>query len=182
MDNPEKNRKQIIAMAGLPGTGKTTIASELAKRLGGMVLNKDKIRGDLFPDAVDFSREQDDLCMEVIFLIAGYLLKANPEQTLIIDGRTFSRSEQVEQLLWRAQLLKVKPVIIRCVCEDAIAKQRLDDDQRRGAHPAANRSFRLYRELKEKAEPLRAGHLIIDTGKESLERSVERCLAYLKNN
>jgi predicted kinase len=168
-------------MAGLPGAGKSAIAAELEKRLPALVLSKDKIRAQLFlGEAIDFSREQDDLCMEVIFIVTKYLLEANPEQTVIIDGRTFSRSYQIKHLLSSAESLQVKPVIIECICDDIIAKQRLDNDLRAGAHPAGNRTYKLYQELREKAEPIRIEHLVIDTGKEPLERSVERCMEYLK--
>jgi predicted kinase len=171
----------FIAMAGLPGTGKSVVADELGKRLPALVLDKDKIRAELFPpEAIDFSQEQDDFCMRVVFMISEYLLRAKPEQNIIIDGRTFSRSYQVQQLLSRAESLKIKPVIIECVCDDAVVKQRLDADQRTGAHLAGNRTYNLYLELKEKAEPIAVDHLVIDTGKGSLEKTVDRCVAYLK--
>jgi predicted kinase len=171
----------FIAMAGLPGTGKSAIAAELEKRLHALLLNKDEIRAQLFPrETINFSREQDDLCMEVIFVMAKYLLKTNPEQTIIIDGRTFSRSYQVEHLLSRADLLKVKPVIIECICDDTVAKERLENDLGAGAHPAGNRTFKLYQELKEKAEPIRAERLVIDTGRDPLEKSLDRCMVYLE--
>ncbi len=167
-------------MAGLPGTGKSAIAAELERRLHGLVLSKDEIRAQLFPrEAIDFSREQDDLCMEVIFVMAKYLLRTNPEQIIIIDGRTFSRTCQIEHLLSRAESLKAKPILIECICNDAVARQRLENDRRKGAHRAGNRTYTLYQELKEKAEPIGTGRLVIDTGKEPLERSVERCMEYL---
>jgi adenylylsulfate kinase len=172
----------LIAMAGLPGTGKSAIARQLEKRLDALVLNKDEIRAELFSnEQIDFSRGQDDLCMMVVYLIAGYLLRANAEQTIIIDGRTFSQSYQTEQLLSRAESFKVTPFIIECVCDDELARQRLENDSRAGAHPAGNRTYKLYSELKDKSEPINADRLIIDTGRESLEKSVDRCLAYLKS-
>lgn len=172
----------FIAMAGLPGTGKSAIADQLGKRLNALVLNKDKIRAELFlKETINFSQEQDDLCMEVLFIISKYLLRAKPEQTIIIDGRTFSKSYQVEQLLSRAESLKVKPVIVECICDDAIIKQRLDHDQHTGAHQAGNRTYKLYLELKEKAEPITVDHLVINTSNESLEKSVDCCVEYLKN-
>jgi predicted kinase len=39
-------------MAGLPGTGKSTLARVLANDLGGVVLDKDVIRAALFPAAL----------------------------------------------------------------------------------------------------------------------------------
>lgn len=45
---PCSNDLVIVIMAGLPGTGKTTLARELAVRVGGRVLSKDEIRHTLF--------------------------------------------------------------------------------------------------------------------------------------
>jgi len=171
----------LLAMAGLPGTGKSTLAAALAKRLHALVLNKDEIRARLFPrEAIGYSRGQDDHCMDVLFLMTEQVLKTNPEQTIIIDGRTFSRSYQVEQLLLRAEAANFRPVIIECVCDDAIAEQRLDSAQRTGAHPAGNRTSALYADLKKQADPIVMEHLVVDTGSEPVEASVERCLSYMK--
>jgi adenylylsulfate kinase len=181
VQKPVAYTRMLIAMAGLPGTGKSAIAAALEKRLHALLLSKDDIRAQLFPrETINFSREQDDLCMEVIFVMAKYLLKTDPEQTIIIDGRTFSRSYQVEHLLSRAESLKVKPVIIECICEDIVAEQRLENDLQAGVHPAENRTYKLYQELKEKAEPIRAERLVLDTGKQPLERSLERCIVFLE--
>jgi predicted kinase len=171
----------LIALAGLPGTGKSTIAAELSRRLDAVVLNKDLIREALFPkEAIDFSRDQDDLCMKVLFLIAGHILGSGARHTIIIDGRTFSRSFQIQDLLSRAAALHAKPIIIECVCDDTVARERIERDRRQSTHPAANRTVRLYRELREKAEPITVEHLVIDTGKEPLEKCVERCMEYLE--
>src|SRR5947209_2269421 len=42
----------LIAMAGLPGTGKSTLARQMARALSGVVLDKDVIRAALFPPAL----------------------------------------------------------------------------------------------------------------------------------
>jgi predicted kinase len=39
----------LIAMAGLPASGKSTIAARLAKELGGVILSKDQVQAVLFP-------------------------------------------------------------------------------------------------------------------------------------
>jgi predicted kinase len=63
----------LIAMAGLPGTGKSTLAHHLAHALAAIVLDKDVIRAALFPPAwVEYSTEQDDFCMSVMFRVSAY--------------------------------------------------------------------------------------------------------------
>ena len=174
--------RTMIAMAGLPGAGKSTLAAELARRLNAVVLSKDIIRAQLFsPDRIDFSREQDDLCMKIMFVLAGHLLQSNPERAIIIDGRTFSKSYQVRQFLSEAESLNAKPLMIECICDEDVVRERLDQDLQAGNHPAANRTYQLYKILKEAAEAITIEHLVIDTGREPLQKIVERCLEYLKN-
>jgi predicted kinase len=70
----------IVLMAGLPGTGKTTLARELAARTSGRVLSKDEIRHALFtPDEIEYSSRQDDFCLRVMLQTAGYLLEAESQ-------------------------------------------------------------------------------------------------------
>jgi hypothetical protein len=49
---------------------------------------------------------------------------------------------------------------------------------RASSHPAANRSFALYRELQSHFEPLQQPHLMIDTA-EPLEDSLQKALQYI---
>src|SRR5213078_144559 len=88
-------KTMLILMAGLPGTGKSTLSQALAAELGGTVLDKDQIRATLFPAAdIEYSTEQDDFCMAILLKVAGYLFRKNPERRIFLDGRTFSRSYQ----------------------------------------------------------------------------------------
>jgi hypothetical protein len=56
----------------------------------------------------------------------------------------------------------------------------LEQDRATARHPAGNRTYDLYREVKARAEPIAMSHLTLDTGLLTLEACVERCLAYLK--
>jgi adenylylsulfate kinase len=168
----------LVAMAGLPGTGKSTLAARLAQRLGGVVLSKDEVRAALFPRPVlDYSREQDDVCMTAIYQAAARILTTDPGRTVVLDGRTFLRSYQVRDLLALAASVSQAPHLIECVCDDDTARQRLEAQ---GEHPAANRDFTLYRTLRAAAEPIPLPHLTLDTGRTPLQECVERCLAYLR--
>ena len=171
----------LIAMAGLPGTGKSTLAARLAAELGAAVLNKDAVRAALFPSPVlDYSTGQDDLCMTAVYSAAAHILRARAGQAVILDGRTFLRAYQVCDLLALAASVGEAPRIIECVCADEVARVRLEDDQARGSHPAGNRTFALYMALKAAAEPIAVPRLVLDTGATGLEECVRRCVAWLR--
>jgi predicted kinase len=166
----------LIAMAGLPGAGKSTLAACLEKELRAVVLDKDRVRAALFPPRVlNYSAVQNDIAMAAIYRAAGAILRADPGLAVVIDGRTFLRASQIDDLL----ALGVPVHVIECVCDEGIARRRLEQDLAQGGHPAGNRTFALYLELKAGAEPLRLPRLVLDTGRLSLEECVRQCLHYL---
>lgn len=173
----------LIAMAGLPATGKSTVAARLAEELGGVVLNKDIVRLALFPAPVlDYSREQDDFCMAAIFGAAALIRRTLPKAPIIIDGRTFLRAYQVQELFAQARLTQQELCIIECVCADTVARERLEKDLVQNVHPARNRTFELYANLKANAELILIPHLVLNTGDSSLEECVKQCLQSLRNS
>src|SRR3954447_16212343 len=100
----------LIAMAGLPGSGKSRLAACLEERLGAVVLDKDRVRAALFPPRVlDYSAIQDDISMAAIYQAAAAILGGNPRQAVILDGRTFLRPGQMQSLLDLAASLNEVP-------------------------------------------------------------------------
>ena len=114
----------LVAIAGLPGTGKSTLARELievlqARGTDALILDKDDVRASLFrPEDVVYSRDQDDLCVDIMLQVAGYLLHHAPDRIVILDGRTFSRRGQVETVIHAAADLAVPLVFIECHCTE----------------------------------------------------------------
>src|SRR6266404_4379961 len=88
----------LILMAGLPGTGKSTLCRALAGELGGTVIDKDHVRAALFdPKDIEYSTEQDEFCMRIMLKVAGYILRKEPSRRIFLDGRTFFRQYQLKR-------------------------------------------------------------------------------------
>jgi predicted kinase len=171
----------LIAMAGLPGTGKSTLAALLANELNGVVLSKDVVRAAMFPAPVlDYSSVQDDAAMQAVFSATRLLLSQDASLVVILDGRTFRKAEQVAALLVLGREVGQEPIVIEFICDEEVARARLEHDAAEGNHLAGNRNGSLYAAVKSTAVPIAIPRLVLDTGRESLEECLTQACAYIR--
>ena len=151
-----------VLFAGLPGTGKSTLARALAERRSAVVLDKDQVRSALFPGPLtDYSVEQDEVCMRAMLQAAIYLTERRRVPYIFFDGRTFSTGKQVDDVVQPAESAGACWRILHVTCTDAVAEQRLARTD--PAHPAKNRDPDLYRRIKNRFEPIQRPALLVDT-------------------
>ena len=113
--------------------------------------------------------------MEIMLETARFLLRKAPAREVFLDGRTFSRRYQIDRVLKFARELAQPWTIIECTCSEESARRRLDLEGD-PAHPAHNRTFVLYLEVKARFEPITYPKTTINTD-QPLEKCVEQGLA-----
>jgi predicted kinase len=155
----------IVQLAGLPGTGKSTLAAAIRGHLGPacLALDKDRVRQALYGAAhTEYSRSQDDFVTSLLHHAAIRHLAAREDATVILE-RTCTRTYQLTDAAALAGLTGHPLAVIECVCPDHVARDRLAAARRDRAHPAANRDFPLYQKLKAEAEPITVPALRLHT-------------------
>ena len=163
-------------MAGLPGTGKSTLAEALVQRLGGVVLSKDTVRSEVFaPAEIDYSSAQKTFVMSLVLNRAQSIAKERSQPFVFLDGRTFSRAQHVEEVVRAAQQCGAETRIIYLHCPEQLALERIERDR---WHVAADRDALLYSQVKSHFEPIVLPKLELDTSR-PLQECVERCVRYL---
>jgi len=171
---------RLIALAGLPGTGKSTLARALAARLDAPLLDKDAVRAALFrAEELEHSAAQDDLVMACIHRVVEFLARQGRARAVVLDGRTYSRRAQVEALRALAERLGTPLALIECTAAPEVARARLAHDVAHAAHPAANRTPELHERLRRAAEPIEGPKLVLATDAEPPEALLARALAFV---
>lgn len=133
-------RALIVALIGLPGAGKSTVARTLERRLGLRRVCRDAIRQAMFPRCEYTFIEKRAAFRTVLLAVEINCLLG---EASVIDGMTFSRREDYELVaaLANAHGFDVLPLLIDC--PPALARERITRDLMDGRHPAEDREPEL---------------------------------------
>ena len=117
--------------------------------------------------------------MQVMLEVAAYLLRGDPERIGFLDGRPFSRRYQIDNVLNTAAALHQPWRILECVCSEEVAKRRLGLQAETRAHPAGNRDYELYLQVRERFEAITLPKTIIDTA-QPMKACIEQALSAIR--
>ncbi|MFB2552418.1 AAA family ATPase [Ensifer soli] len=160
---PVMPHSNVILLVGLPGVGKTTLATALAARLGAEILSRDLIRDAIFPDRwLDYSPEQNQVGTDALMAVLGYLLKRHRPPFLIIDGKPFSRAREVETILSLAAEHGAAVRVLHCDAPLDVIRERLARGLAQPVNQRAERTPQKAERIHGAFEPLAVPHLRLD--------------------
>jgi len=162
----------LILIAGLPGTGKTTVAKSFAKKYGARHLNSDTIRremglwGSYRPE--DKARVYEELLNRTRTALAS-------GQTVAVDS-TFFRAGLRRPFLELAGKMNVKVCWVLATAPDDVLHERV---ARPRADSEADES--VLEKIKAQFEPLEPPYLTLDTASASPEALADAIIDYLRH-
>jgi len=155
----------LIIMAGLPGTGKSTVAKQLAKKINGVVLRSDVVRKELFARPTYSAKETDEVYVELFDRARSAL-----PSPVILDA-TFSERRHRKAAQKEALALKIPFTIVLTDAPESVVRERIA----MRANDPSDATFVNYLEKKAAFEPLEELHFRIDTSEE-LESQIDQIL------
>ena len=107
------NKPLLIAMMGLPRSGKSTISRDLALKLGAPIVNRDAIRLALH------GRRYEPEAEPMVKAISLYMIKALFEaghKVVIYDETNYSRAarDAIKSPKWDTQFYEIKTMTLIC--------------------------------------------------------------------
>lgn len=148
--HPHWSRPVVVALIGLPGAGKSTLANALAERLDLRLANRDLIARALFPQCT-YSLPEKRAAFHAV-LLAVEVNGAIGEST-VIDGMTFSSRGDLERVARIAAKYDLIMVPIWLDLPADVAKARIGADRKSGRyHPADDRTPALVDAVLERFE------------------------------
>ncbi|HET7149491.1 MAG TPA: AAA family ATPase [Candidatus Nitrosopolaris sp.] len=161
-----------MILCGLPGVGKTTLATKLARLINAVVLSSDKIRKELI-EKPTYRWQERKLVYDVLSLLARYL--HNEGINCILDA-TFNTANSRKELKQKLALTSEQFYIIECTCPEDVVISRLKN--RRNDYSDANIS--IYRKMNRIYQPVKEEHIIVDMSKPLKSNAIEIANQILK--
>jgi len=168
--SPEQDDSQwLVALCGLPGVGKSTVAGYLTEHLDAVRLRTDAVRKEQF-DEPEYSDAETDAVYEELCDRATDHLSAG--ESVVLDA-TFADAEHRHRAREVANRQAVAFRLIEVVCEQPVVEQRIAsrDD-------ISDADVDVYRQFQSEFDPVGGEHAVVDNSgsKAETHRQIERLL------
>lgn len=160
----------IVIVAGLPGSGKSYFAEQLASRIGADYINSDLVRKTL--GALGSYTLNDKLVIynKMVKLAEESLKK---QKAVIIDATFYLQSmRNMFAELARKQASVMHLIMV--YADESLIKQRLSVPRK-----DSEADFEVYNQIKEQFEKLTFPHLELESTNDNIETMLHRAASYI---
>lgn len=158
----------LVVVCGLPGVGKSTVASWIADRLDAAYFRTDEIRKELFPEPA-YTRAETETVYETL-VERGRAALARGENA-VLDG-TFKRRRHRLEPVEVARELAVTFRLVKVEAAESVVRDRIRDR----TEDVSDADVSVHEQFREEFEPIDIDHEVLDNSAQFAvtERELER--------
>jgi predicted kinase len=159
----------IIIVFGLPGSGKSFFASQLARKLKAGYVNSDELRRELFTVRT-YTEGEKMVVYEKMREKMNNALEHN--FTLVLDGTFYKesiRDKFREEVADKNELRFIEVKASESLIRSRLKKPRLVSDA----------DYEVYKKLKDQWEPMKEEHLVITSTNNNIEEMLSEAEGFL---
>jgi predicted kinase len=175
---PARGQPALVMLAGLPGTGKSTLARRLAEALPAVIIESDRVRQTLF-DPPGYGAEESRRVHLVCHILMGWYLRHYYH--VVYDATNLY--EYHRQLVYRlAERSGARLVVAEVTASQEVVRQRLAPRRREPSSPPSQENYSdadwdVYVTMRRRAEPIQRQHLRLDTSQGDLDSAIQELRA-----
>ena len=171
----------VVALIGLPGSGKSVVANALADQLGLRRVCRDAIRQGMFPRcSYSFAEKRAAFRALLLALEINCMLG----ESSVIDGVTFSRRRDLLRVDAAIRRYQFTPVPIFLDCPPEVARARIAADVANNRHLARDRTPDIVTEVLARFDAPPPNALVINAALPAVEvcrQAVDAVTALISN-
>jgi predicted kinase len=159
----------IVIVCGLPGSGKSYFASQLAKTLNAVYISSDSVRNELLVAKTYSEKEKQAVYNE---MLARAIKAAKENKNVVLDAtfyknvtrRYFFDNPNINGDIAVIEVIADEPTI-----EERLQKHRLQSDA----------DYEVYKKIKQQWQPLEQRHLTLESTNNNIYEMLDKAKEYL---
>jgi len=153
----------IILVFGLPGSGKSWFARQLAKAMKADYVSSDALRMGMFTSRKYTDKEKSSVYSRMLLLANNHIQQ---NKNLVLDATFYKRRFRNAFTRLPAKVIPIEIVADEALIKERISKRRADSEA----------DFAVYAHIKSDWEPMQEPHLILQSGTGNLNAMIQTAI------